>query len=89
MSSILCVKKKKNKANTTRVRYRSLSAYSNLTWKIPEIDKYQLNQVHELACFDTCGASQGEQCDIDVIESTDIFTIFGKKVNKMPLEVWE
>ena len=59
---------KKNKVLTTRVRYRSLSAYSNLIWKIPGIDRYQLSQLHELTCFDTCGASQGEQSDTDVVE---------------------
>ena len=65
MSPILHVKKKKNKVLTTRVRYRSLSAYSDLIWKISERDNYQLNQLHESACFDTHGASQEELSDLD------------------------
>ena len=85
--------KKKNKALTTTVQNRSLCAYSDLIWKIPKADKYQPNELCELSCFGTHVAILGELIDADVVtscdESTDIFTIFGTKVEEMSLELWE
>ena len=70
---------------------RNLCAYIDLIWKIPEVEKYLPNQLHELSCCDTYAAILGELIDADVVtscdESTDILNI--KKVENMSPELWE
>ena len=70
MSTKICIKKK-NKALTTKVKNRSLCAYIDLIWKIPEVDKYQPNQLHELPCFGKHAAILGVLIDIYVVTSCD------------------
>ena len=68
---------------TTNVKNIYLYACIDLIWKIPEADKHQPNDFHELSCFGTHAAILGVLIDGDVVtscdESTDIFNIFGKK----------